>query len=181
MFVQVVHLFLARQLLVACQRDDLHTRSHHKEGHVETDLIVASTCRAVCDGIGADLVGITGDGDGLEDALAAHRNGVAVVAEHISEDHVFQRLLVILLCDIECHIFHGAQLVGVLFVGFQLFGAESAGIGACRIDLITVLCEFHYGVGSIETSRECDDDFLLVHCLILSMLVVFMILCYLWS
>ena len=43
-FVQIIHLFLTRQFLVACESNDLHTGCHHKEGHVETDLVVAGTC-----------------------------------------------------------------------------------------------------------------------------------------
>ena len=39
--VQIVHLFLTRQLLIACQCDDLHSRRHHEERHVEANLVVA--------------------------------------------------------------------------------------------------------------------------------------------
>ena len=42
--IQIIYLFLAGQLLVTRQGDDLHTRSHHEECHIETDLIVAGTC-----------------------------------------------------------------------------------------------------------------------------------------
>ena len=41
--VQVVHLFLTSQIAVARQGDNLHTGSHHQEGHIETDLVVTST------------------------------------------------------------------------------------------------------------------------------------------
>ena len=43
-FVQIVHLFLSREFLVAGEGDNLHTGSHHEEGHVEADLVVAGTC-----------------------------------------------------------------------------------------------------------------------------------------
>ena len=44
MVVQIVHLFLTGELLIAGQGDDLHTGGHHQESHVETDLVVAGTC-----------------------------------------------------------------------------------------------------------------------------------------
>ncbi len=78
--VQVVHLLLARQLLVARQGDDLHARCHDEEGHVKAYLVVAGTGAAVGYGVGAYLAGIAGDGQSLEDALAADGDGVAVVA-----------------------------------------------------------------------------------------------------
>ena len=67
--VEEIHLFLACQLLVTRQGDDFYAGSHHEERHVEANLVVAGACRAVGDGIGANLLGIAGDGNGLEDAL----------------------------------------------------------------------------------------------------------------
>ena len=139
MLVQEIHLFLTRQFLVAGQGDDLHTRSHHEESHVETDLVVTSACASVGDGISANLLGITGDGNGLEDTLTADGDRITIVTQHIAKDHVFQRLGVILLRHVEGHILNGSQFIGVLFVGLQLLGAESAGIGAGGIDIPTVL------------------------------------------
>ena len=160
--VQVVHLFLTGELFVACQRNNLHARSHHQEGHVETYLVVAGACRAVGNRIGPNLFGITGDGDGLEDALRTDRDGVAVVAKHIAEDHIFQRLFVVLVGNVERYVFHGAQLVGVLLVLFQLFGTKTACVGTGCIYLIAILREFHYGVGCIQAARKGDYHFLLV-------------------
>ena len=60
--VQIVNLFLAREFLVACQGDDFYAGSHHQESHIEADLVVAGTCRAVGDGVSPDLLGIAGDG-----------------------------------------------------------------------------------------------------------------------
>ena len=88
--VQVVNLLLTRKRLVTGQCDDLYTRSHNQEGHVETDLVVAGTCTSVSDGISTNLLGVTSDGDSLEDTLRRYRDRVAVVAEHITENHVFQ-------------------------------------------------------------------------------------------
>ena len=151
-FVQIVNFFLAGQFLIASQCDNLHTRSHHEEGHIETNLVVACTSRSVGDSIGTDLLGITGDGDGLEDTLAADGDGVAVVAEHIAENHIFQRLLIILMGHIECDILHSTQLIGVLFVLLQLFLAEAASIGACCVNVPAVLGQLHNGVGGVKTS-----------------------------
>ena len=137
--IQIVNFFLASQFLVASQRDDFHTRSHHEEGHIETDLVVACTSRTVCDGVSTNLLGITCDGDGLEDALAADGDRVAVVAQHIAEDHVFQRLLVILMSHVEGYILYCAQLIGVFFILLQLLFAESACIGAGCIYVPAVL------------------------------------------
>ena len=88
--VQVVNLLLTRKCLVTGQCDDLYTRSHHQEGHVETNLVVAGTCTSVSDGVSTNLLGVTSDGDSLEDTLRRYRDRVAVVAEHITENHVFQ-------------------------------------------------------------------------------------------
>ena len=41
--VKVVYLLLAREGLVTCECDNLHTRCHYEECHVETDLVVAGT------------------------------------------------------------------------------------------------------------------------------------------
>ena len=41
--VEVVNLLLARKGLVACECDNLHTRRHYEECHVETYLVVAGT------------------------------------------------------------------------------------------------------------------------------------------
>ena len=90
MLVQVVNLLLTRKRLVTCQCDDLYTWSHNQEGHVETNLVVAGTCTSVSDGVSTNLLGVTSDGDSLEDTLRRYRNRVAVVAEYITENHVFQ-------------------------------------------------------------------------------------------
>ena len=90
MLVQVVNLLLTRKRLVTSQCDDLYTRSHNQEGHVETNLVVAGTCTSVSDGVSTNLLGVTSDGDSLEDTLRRYRDRVAVVAEHITENHVFQ-------------------------------------------------------------------------------------------
>ena len=90
MLIEEVDLLLTRELLVACQGDNLHAGSHHEEGHVETDLVVAGTGRTVRNGIGTNLIGIAGDGDSLEDTLAGNGDGVTVVTQHVTENHVFQ-------------------------------------------------------------------------------------------
>ena len=90
MLVQIVNLFLSAQRMVTGQSDNLHTGSHHQEGHIETNLVVAGTRTSMCNGISTDLLGIAGDGDGLEDALRTDGNGITVVAQHITENHVFQ-------------------------------------------------------------------------------------------
>ena len=106
--VQVIHLLLTCQVTVACQCDNLHTRGHDEKGHVETNLVVASTGRAVGDGVGTNFLGIAGNGNGLENAFAGDADGIAVVAKHIAENHVFQRLLIIFLCHVKGYVFHGA-------------------------------------------------------------------------
>ena len=90
MLVQIVNLFLATQCMVTGQSDNLHTGSHHQEGHIETNLVVAGTRTSMSNGISTDLLGIAGDGDGLENTLRTDGNGVTVVAQHITENHVFQ-------------------------------------------------------------------------------------------
>ena len=161
--VQIVHLLLAREFLVACQGDDFHARRHHEERHVEAYLVVAGTRAAVGDGIGADFLGIAGNGDGLEDAFRAHRDGVAVIAQYVAENHVFQRLLIIFLRHVERHVCLRSQLVGVFLVGFQLFGAEASRVGACGINLISqFFCKVHDGVRRVESAAESHYNFFLL-------------------
>ena len=69
MRVEVVDLLLTRQFLVAGEGDDVDARRQHLERHVETNLVVARTGRTVGNGVGTNLLGIAGNGDGLEDAL----------------------------------------------------------------------------------------------------------------
>ena len=91
----------------------------------------------MCDSVGTNLLGVARNGDSLEDALAGHADGVAVVTQHVAEDHVLQRLLVVLLCYIKGHIFYGAQLIGVLFIPFELLCRETTCIGTGCINFIT--------------------------------------------
>ena len=67
--IEIVDLLLTRQFLVTGERDDLHLRCHDLKGHIETNLIIAGTCRAVGDSVSLDLIGVTRNGDGLEDTL----------------------------------------------------------------------------------------------------------------
>ena len=88
--VKIVNLFLSAKVVVACKGDDLYIGGHYEKCHVKTNLVVACSRAAVGYCIGAYLVGIARNGQGLKDAFGANRNGVAVVAQHIAEDHVFQ-------------------------------------------------------------------------------------------
>ena len=121
-------------------------------------------------GVGTNLFGVAGNGDGLENALRRYRDGVAVVAQHIAENHILERLLIILVCNVKRHIFFRAKLIGVLLVGLQLFGAETTCVGACSVNVVAVVLQFHHSVGGVETSRKCHHYFLLCH--------IFMIFCY---
>ena len=147
MAVQIVNLVLAAQGLVARQRDDFLSWSHHEERHVKADLVIAGTGRAVGYCVCTNLIGIACDGKSLEDALGTYRNGISAIAQHVAEDHVFETLLVVFLCDIKRDIFHRAQLVCVLFVAFQLLGTEATRVGTGGIDLIAhLLCQVHHRV-----------------------------------
>ena len=100
----------------------------------------------MCDGIGTDIVGVASYGNGLKDAFRTDGNGVTVVAHHVSEDHIFETFLVILLCNVERNIVLCPQFVGICFVGLELFVAETARVGTCGIDFPAFLTEFHHGV-----------------------------------
>ena len=161
--VQVVDFLLAAQGHVAGQGDDFHTRRHDEEGHVEANLVVAGACRAVGNGIGAYLVGVAGDGQCLEDTLRADGDGVGAVAQHVAIDHILQALVVVFVRHVEGDILHGAQLVGVLFVGFQLLGAESARVGTGGIYFIPFLLgQIHHCERSIQSAAESDHYFFLL-------------------
>ena len=100
--------------------------------------------------VSANLVGITGNGQCLEYALRTHRDGIAVVAQHIAEHHVFERLFVVLLRHIERNILGGTQLIGILFVGLQLLSAETTRVGTRGIYLVAFLfCQIHHCVAGI--------------------------------
>ena len=71
------------------------------ERQVEAHLVVAGARRTVGHAVGADLLGVFDDGDGLEDTLRADRNGIGAVAQDVAEDHVFDALLVVFLLDVE--------------------------------------------------------------------------------
>ena len=138
-FVQIVYLFLTAQCHVACQGDDFHARSHYKESHVEAYLVVARAGRPMRNGICAYFVGIACNGQCLEDTFGTYGYGISAVTQHIAEYHVFQALFVIFLRYVQSDIFYGTQLVGVFFVGFQLLGAETTGVGASRIYFVSFL------------------------------------------
>ena len=161
--VQIVNLFLSAQVAVASESDDFHTWSHYQEGHIEPYLVISCTRAAVCYGAGAYLLGISGYGQRLEDAFRTHADGIAVVAEHIAIHHILERLLVILLCDIQCDVLGSTQFVCILLVGLQLLRAESSCVGACCVYLIPLfLGQIHHGVTGVEAAAEGNHHFLLL-------------------
>ena len=138
--------------------------THDEEGHVKAHLVVARSGGAVGNGAGTDFLGVAGNCHALEDAFRTDGDGIDVVAEHVSEDHILQTLLVVLLRYVEGDIFCGAEFVGVLLVGFQLFCAEASGVGAGGIYFIALFAgEIHHGVGGVESATEGDDYFFLFH------------------
>ena len=162
MFFKVVDLVIAAESHVARQRDDLHARSQHEEGHVETHLVVACTRRTVGNGIGTYLVCITGNRECLEDTFGADGDRVGASAQHVAEYHILQALLVVLMRHVERHVLLCAQLVGVLFVLFQLLTAEPARVGTGGIYFIAFLLgKVHHCEGGVQPSAECYYYFLL--------------------
>ena len=118
----------------------------------------------MCDGICTNLFGIASNGDSLEDTLRRNRDRITVVAQHITKNHVLERLLVILLCHVDGDVLDSAQLVGILLIGLQLFLAEAACVGARCIDFVTHLTsEIHYIITRVKTAAEGDHHFLLCH------------------
>ena len=112
-------------------------------------------------GISSNLICITRYGNGLEDALGADRDRIAVVAKHVAEYHVFQRLLVIFLCHVESNILYRTELVCVFLVLLELLLAKSARVGTCSIDVVSFLFEFHYCVRGVQSARKGYHYFLL--------------------
>ena len=162
-FVQIINLFLTAQCHVACQRDDFHARSHDEESHVKTNLVVTRTRRTVGDGIRADFVGITCNGQCLEDTFGTYRNRIGTVTQNIAEYHVFQAFLIVFLRHVEGDVFFGAQLVGIFFVCLQLFSTETARIGTSCIYFVPFFFgKIHHRKRGIQTSAECDYYFLLL-------------------
>ena len=154
--VQIIHFLLTAQVAVARECDDLHPRRHHQEGHVETNLVVACPGRAMGYRVGPHLVGITCDGDGLENTLGRHRNRVTVVAQHITIYHVTQALFIILLRHVQRDVFLGTQLISIFLVGLQLLGAETARVGTSRIHFVPLfLGQIHHRIRGVQTSAEC--------------------------
>ena len=58
MRVEIVHLFLTGESLVACKCDYLHAWRHDEKRHVKTYLVVARSGGAVRYGVGSYLSGI---------------------------------------------------------------------------------------------------------------------------
>ena len=130
------------------------------ERQVETHLIVAGARRTVGHIVGADLLGVLDDGDGLEDTLRADRNGIGAVAQDIAEDHVFDALLVILLLDVERDVARGAQRERLLLDDFQFGGREAARVGDGGMHLVALLLgEVFHTERGIETPAERQYDF----------------------
>ena len=102
--LQVVDLILACECHIACRGDDADLGSQNLEGHIETYLVVTCACRAVCNVVGANLFGVLDDGDSLEDTLRRYRDGIGTVTQYVTEYHIFNALLVILLLDVECSV-----------------------------------------------------------------------------
>ena len=155
-FLQIIYLFLSRKGLVAGEGDNLHSGRHHHERHVEAYLVVAGTRTAVGDGIGIDFFGVSGNGNGLKNALAGHGDGIAVVAQHVAENHVFQRLLIIFLSDVKCHVVHSSQSAGILLIAFELFVRKPSGVGTGGIHLMSLFRQSHDRIGGVETAAESN-------------------------
>lgn len=161
---QVVDFIFAREGHVARRGDDFDFGSQHLERQVETHLVVACAGRAVGNGVGADLLGVSDDGDGLEDALRADRDGVGAVAQDVAVDHVADALFVVLLLDVERGVLHGAQRQGALFDACQFVGRETARVGDGRIDVVTLLFgEIFHTERGVQTAAERQYHFLLFH------------------
>ena len=110
-------------------------------------------------GCGANLLGIASNGQSLEDAFRADRNGVAIIAKDITEDHVLQGLLVVFLRHVEGDVLLCTELVGILFVCLELFCTEAARIGTGSIYFVTfLLCQVHHGVAGIKPATEGDNN-----------------------
>lgn len=103
-------------------------------------------------GIGTNLLGIARNGNSLEYTLRRHRDRIAIVTHNVAVNHILQRLLVILLCNVECYILLCAKLIGILLISLQLFGRKTAGISTCGMHLIAFLGKFHYCVRGVKTS-----------------------------
>ena len=113
-------------------------------------------------GIGPDLLGVLDDGDGLEDALGTHRDGIGSVSEDIPEDHVADALLVVLLFDVECGVLDGPELHGTLLDAFEFGFGEASGIGDGRVDIVTLLLgEVLHTERGVQPAAERQHDFFL--------------------
>ena len=161
MGVEVVHLLLTAQVAVAREGDDFHVGAHDEESHVEPHLVVAGSRGTVGDGIGSDFLGVARNGHALENTFGRHGDGVDIVAQHVAVDHELEALLVVFVGNVERHVLLCAQLVGVFFVGLELFFAKATGVGTGGIHFVAFfLGQIHYGVRGIQTAAEGDHNFL---------------------
>ena len=162
MLAQVVDFVFAREGHVAGRGDDLDPGSEDLERQVETYLVVSGAGGTVRHGIGPDLLGVLDDGDGLEDALGTHRDGIGSVSEDIPEDHVADALLVVLLFDVECGVLDGPELHGTLLDAFEFGFGEASGIGDGRVDIVTLLLgEVLHTERGVQPAAERQYDFFL--------------------
>ena len=161
MLVQIVHLELTGKGHVSGQCYYLDSRGHDEKRHIETYLVIASTSRAVGDGIRTDFLCVFRNRHGLENPLRRYRNRISSIPEDIAINHKSDAVRIVFSGDIQGHIFLGAELIGIFFICFQLFGTESACICTCCIYFISFfLGQIHHIEGCIQTAAECDYNFL---------------------
>ena len=102
------------------------------------------------DGVSANFLSVTSNGERLEDAFGRNRNRIAVIAKHIAINHIAKALVIILLRNVERHIFLRTKLVRIFFISLELLSTETARVSTRSIYFIThFLCQIHHCIRRI--------------------------------
>ena len=115
---QVINLGLTRKLHVTDGRNDFQVLSQDVEGQVKTNLVVPCPGTAMCHCSSTNFLGIFGRFNGLEHPFGTYRQGIGVVAQHVSKNHVTNTLVVIIVQCIGHAETFGTQLQGAFFHRF---------------------------------------------------------------
>ena len=160
MAAQIGNLLLTAESLFADQGDHLDLRSDDVEHHIETHLIVSGARTSMTQVVGSDLPCILGNSRSLRNPFGTYRDGIGSVLEHIAENHVLDRMIVIVMCNIECHVALYAQRIGPPFDRSEFLFRESARVCQCGMHFQThLLGEIDRTIRGIQTSTKSQYYF----------------------
>ena len=125
---QVPDLRFPGKSQIACRSNYFHLRGKNSKTQIETHLIVSCSCTPVSDILCSHFFCIVHDSQCLESPFGAHRYRVGFIPQNITEHHITDTLLIIILCHIQVNMFLRPQCISFFFDSFQLGFGKSSGI-----------------------------------------------------